>query len=179
MGYPGARVVVLLCFLVHFVFNIDWITIQSLSISVIAYLSLVQGITLLLYPLLGLLADTCFNRFRFIKVSIFLLVLNSLLFLIFLVVFYVDDSLVTMSLPGGKASWYFAILFTLFLIIYILSVGMFNAVGIQFGMDQMVEATSDQISAFTHWYYWSMNIGIGIQAMAIMCCLFPILYFSS
>ena len=35
----------------------------------------------------------------------------------------------------------------------ILSLGMFDAVGIQFGMDQMVEASSDQISAFTHWYY--------------------------
>ena len=29
----------------------------------------------------------------------------------------------------------------------ILSLGMFDAVGIQFGMDQMVEASSDQISA--------------------------------
>ena len=44
---------------------------------------------------------------------------------------------------------------------------MFDAVGIQFGMDQMAEASSDQISAFTHWYYWSMNI----QALAMMCAL--------
>ena len=49
--------------------------------------------------------------------------------------------------------------------VVIFSLGMFEAVGIQFGMDQMVEASSDQISAFTHWYYWTMNIGIGIQAM--------------
>ena len=58
---------------------------------------------------------------------------------------------------------------------------MFEAVSIQFGMDQMVEASSDQISAFTHWYYWSMNIGIGIQALVIMCAVFliPILCCSS
>ena len=31
-----------------------------------------------------------------------------------------------------------------------------------------MEASSDQISAFTHWYYWTMNIGIGIQAMVVM-----------
>ena len=43
---------------------------------------------------------------------------------------------------------------------------MFDAVGIQFGMDQMVEASSDQISAFTHWYLLEyMNIGIGVQAL--------------
>ena len=56
----------------------------------------------------------------------------------------------------------------------ILSLGMFDAVGIQFGMDQMVEASSDQISAFTHWYYWSMNIGIGVSALLLLCIL-PVL----
>ena len=54
----------------------------------------------------------------------------------------------------------------------IISLGMFDAVGIQFGIDQMIEASSDQISAFTHWYYWSMNIGIGVQALLTMCGLF-------
>ena len=46
---------------------------------------------------------------------------------------------------------------TAVIIVVLFSLGMFEAVGIQFGMDQMVEASSDQISAFTHWYYWSMN----------------------
>ena len=172
MSYPGARVVVLICFLVHFVFNIEWITIQSLSISVITFLSVVQGITLLLYPLLGLLADTCFNRFRFIKVSIVLLFSSSLVFLIVSVVLYLEIRFD--DLPGSSlhVPWYIAVPFTGFFFIFIITVGMFDAVGIQFGMDQMVEASSDQISAFTHWYYWTMNIGIGVQAIVIMCSLF-------
>ena len=85
-SFPGARVVVLLCFLVHLVFSVDWIAIQATSVSVISGLSLVQGITLLLYPLLGILADIRFNRFRFIKVSIILLFLNSFFFLILFIV---------------------------------------------------------------------------------------------
>ena len=41
---------------------------------------------MLLYPLLGILADTCFNRYRLIKVSIILLFLNSFVLLIFFIV---------------------------------------------------------------------------------------------
>ena len=168
----GARVVALLCFLVHLVFSVDWIAVQSLSVSLISGLSLVQGITLLLYPLLGILADTRFNRFRFIKISIILLFLNSFFFLIFFIVFYIEIKQFDPALYNEHIPWYLMILFVLFLVIIIISVGMFDAVGIQFGMDQMVEASSDQISAFTHWYYWSMNIGIGIQALVMMCGLF-------
>ena len=42
------------------------------------------------------------------------------------------------------------VLVTAVIIVVLFSLGMFEAVGIQFGMDQMVEASSDQISAFTH-----------------------------
>ena len=167
-SFPGARVVVLLCFSVHLVFSVDWIAIQALTVSVIFFFLLVQGITLLFYPLLGILADTCFNRYHFIKISIVLLFLNSFFFLIFFIIYCtrVDSTLIAERVP-----WYIMTIFGLFLVIYILSVGMFDAVSIQFGMDQMVEASSDQISAFTHWYYWSMNIGIGIQALVIMCAV--------
>ena len=171
-SFPGARVVVLLCFLVHFVFSVDWIAVQANSVSVISGLSLVQGITLLLYPLLGILADTHFNRFRFIKISIILLFLNSFFFLILFIVFNIEIKQFDPALHNEQVPWYLTILFVLILVIIIISVGMFDAVGIQFGMDQMVEASSDQISAFTHWYYWSMNIGIGIQALVMMCGLF-------
>ena len=174
MAYPGARVVVLLCFLVHFVFSTDWITVQSFSVSIISNLALIQGITLLLYPFIGLLADTCFNRYRFIKLSIILLVFNSFLFLNISIVLYFEIKLFDPSLQPRQVPWYLSTIFSIIFIISTLSVGMFNAVSIQFGMDQMVEASSDQISAFTHWYYWSMNIGIGVQAIVIMCGLFLI-----
>ena len=44
----------------------------------------------------------------------------------------------------------------------------FKATAIQFGMDQMVEAYSDQISAFVHWYYWSMSFGVGTQMLVAL-----------
>ena len=36
---------------------------------------------------------------------------------------------------------------------------MFESTVIQFGTDQMIEASSNQLSTFIHWYYWSLYIG--------------------
>ena len=36
---------------------------------------------------------------------------------------------------------------------------MFDSTVIQFGTDQMIEDSSNQLSAFIHWYYWSAYIG--------------------
>ena len=46
-----------------------------------------------------------------------------------------------------------------FLVIGIISVSMFEANAIQFGMDQMFEASSKQLSSFIHWYFWCAHIG--------------------
>ena len=41
----------------------------------------------------------------------------------------------------------------------LLSLGLFEANAIQFGMDQLLESSSDQLSSFIHWYYWSSYVG--------------------
>ena len=51
---------------------------------------------------------------------------------------------------------------------------MFESTVIQFGTDQMIEASSNQLSTFIHWYYWSLYIGnvcIDIIAAGIMAYL--------
>ena len=40
----------------------------------------------------------------------------------------------------------------------LLSLGLFEANAIQFGMDQLLESSSDQLSSFIHWYYWSSYV---------------------
>ena len=37
--------------------------------------------------------------------------------------------------------------------------GMYEANAIQFGMDQMMEASSEQLSYFIHWYFWCTHVG--------------------
>ena len=58
--------------------------------------------------------------------------------------------------------WYLAAIAMVIEISMIVSTGMFEANAIQFGMDQMLEASSDQLSTFIHWYYWSMSLSAGL-----------------
>ena len=44
----------------------------------------------------------------------------------------------------------------------VLSLGLFEANAIQLGMDQLLESSSDQLSSFIHWYYWSGFAGQSI-----------------
>ena len=42
---------------------------------------------------------------------------------------------------------------------YLFALGMFEATAVQFGMDQMLEDSSDQLSTFIQWYYWGSKLG--------------------
>ena len=43
--------------------------------------------------------------------------------------------------------------------INITGLGMFESNAIQFGMDQMLEASSEQFSSFIHWYFLCAHVG--------------------
>ena len=160
---------VLCCFFVHFALNADFSIAQIATPLQTASMYILHGLTLLFYPVLGLVADLKCNRYNFVKVSIIISFISTLLAVLFVTV-HIALSVVNISLVDPMPPYAWPILAILIFLI-ILSLGMFDAVGIQFGMDQMVEASSDQISAFTHWYYWSINIGIGVQALLLLCSL--------
>ena len=44
-------------------------------------------------------------------------------------------------------------------------IGIFDANAIQFGMDQLLEASSTQLSAFIYWYFWSTYV----RQQAVFC----------
>ena len=165
MAFSGAKVIVVCCFFVHFMLFADFFLVQA-STPVISFVSIIQAIVLLCYPVVGLLADTCFNRYNFIRVSLVSLLVSSLIGSAVEILTFVMSKV--NSLLVDPTPWYILVMLGLFLTGVILSLGMFQATAIQFGMDQMVEASSDQVSAFIHWYYWSMSIGIGIQTLVTL-----------
>ena len=46
-----------------------------------------------------------------------------------------------------------------FIVTGMTGLGMYEANAIQFGMDQMIEASSKQLSSFIHWYFWCCHVG--------------------
>lgn len=69
MRYKGAKIVVLCCFLLHIFFSMDFFLIQVLPQKGTAFGSVAQGVVYLFYPLVGLLADVCFTRYKVILAS--------------------------------------------------------------------------------------------------------------
>ena len=62
-----------------------------------------------------------------------------------------------------KNTFVYATLFgTLVIITVLIGSGMYESNAIQFGMEQMLESSSEQLSSFIHWYFWCASVGIPI-----------------
>ena len=67
--------------------------------------------------------------------------------------------LVTISPYSNEAVLFQSTCGVLFLVTGLAGLGMYEANAIQFGMDQMLEASSEQLSSFIHWYFWCVHTG--------------------
>ena len=153
MEHRMAYMVVLFCFLIHIsVIGSDNEVYHVTHCSGALTLLLGQAVGYLLYPLLGWLADVYFTRYKFILFSFITMIVTTVAMITTasLSIIYVDSTV------ANKGSF---IGIGLCLIVGVIAVGLFESTAIQFGMDQMLEASSDQLSTFIHWYYWSSNIG--------------------
>ena len=128
----------------------------------------IKSLPLLLCLPMGFIADRCFGRAKVLYYSWILLFVMQCA-----IAFYL--SIVYMHNPTGKEHLQYVIV----LIISLLG----NSIGlagvrvnlIPFGVDQMGAASSDQLSSYFHWYYWSRNAGIFI-AYSIGIFSIPKLY---
>ena len=128
----------------------------------------IKSLPLLLCLPMGFIADRYFGRAKVLYYSwILLFVMHCA------IAFYL--SIVIIHNPTGKEHLQYVIV----LITGILG----NSIGlagvrvnlIPFGVDQMGAASSDQLSSYFHWYYWSRNAGVFI-AYGIIILSIPKLY---
>ena len=113
----------------------------------------------LLYPLLGWLSDINFTRYKVIRLAFIMMILAAIdCFLVALAI------LIDTSIVHDKLKFIILMAFgTPGVLLILISLGLFEANAIQFGMDQLLESSSDQLSSFIHWYYWSSNLGCFIM----------------
>ena len=126
------------------------------------------GISLLLFPPFGILADLYLTRYRTIQIS--LLILTSVIVLTLAV-----DILVVLNNVQTPYNWE-EVGFGVAILCIIASTGLFEANAIQFGTDQLLEAPSTQLSSFIRWYFWSTHLGqqvVFCMAISIGAALLP------
>ena len=116
-----------------------------------------QIIAYLLYPLLGWISDVYFTRYKVLRLAFMIFIAGSLLFIPIVIIGLKEN--VCSSAPNPQ-KWFLVILSGEgALAVCLVGLGLFEANVIQFGMDQLLEASSDQLGTFIHWYYWSLSLG--------------------
>ena len=159
----AARLVILCCFLIHLsIIGSDFALYHTENKDGVLAFLVSQSVAYLLYPLLGWLADVYFTRYKFVLFSFIMMLMSSVLLSAVAAVFVNFIHERSLFLLGGMVVF-----------ISLVSMGLFESTAAQFGMDQMPEASSDQLSIFIHWYYWSCNMG----RLIILCIMFSILVF--
>ena len=134
------------------------ISSSGIDVSYLGFvLSIVQGLCFLLYPLAGILADMYWTRLKAMFYGTYIQLIGTVLLLVITVVFMINESLATY--------WYLSLVIVVAYALIQLGLALSEANAIQFGTDQMPEASSSQLSAFVHWYFWSIFIGHGLLSL--------------
>ena len=154
MKLQGSLVVIICCLLFQ-LFNLPqnrYLFSLSPNFNSLVLVSF-QGVMFLVYPLLGHLADVYLTRYRTLKYGLTMIFASGVGGVICAVVYAITRS---------KHLTYKIILEIVvapFIVALILGAGLFQATAIQFGLDQLPEASTPKLIAFIHWYYWAHNVG--------------------
>ena len=112
-------------------------------------LGIASGLALLAYPICGWIAEVNNCQGKMLKWSFLVNMTGGILMVIPATIGVLPYSKVYNDI-ADTISWVAIIMdFT--------GLGMYEANAIQFGMDQMMEASSQQLSSFIHWYFWSVH----------------------
>ena len=174
MAAKGAWIVILCSFLAHFfISNNSYQLFQLQTRSFTLWLTGGIGLVYLFYPLVGLVTDVYFTRYKAVLASTVIQIVTSSLgvvvSLIWTLLWYYNSNLV---IEGEyNTDTVLGVLGLLSIMPMIVGLGIFEANAIQFGMDQLLEESSEKISTFIHWYYWSIGVGISLMTLPITAFL--------
>ena len=175
MAAKGAWIIILCSFLAHFfISNTSFQLFQIQSLDVNVFMTGSLGFVYLFYPLVGLVTDVYFTRYKAVLASTVIQIVTSglgvVVSLIWTLLWYYNSNLVSGTI-GQNTDTVLGVLGLLSFMPMIVGLGIFEANAIQFGMDQLLEESSEKISTFIHWYYWSIGVGISLMTLPITAFL--------
>ena len=132
---------------------------------------LIDGIPKLLYPFAGWLSDAKYGRYKLMRWGMWTMWVAAVLLLLASIVKYsiadipsTNDDLVSIFTIPAVLTIY---------IISAIGTACFHVNVIPFGIDQMEDGSSNEISSYIHWYYWTRNMNFGIIVQFALSSLKP------
>lgn len=137
----------------------EMLHIENSGILVSLGIMFVRSIPQLAYPVAGWVADAHYGRYKVILASLWLMLSGyTIIFITYLIKYFYDPVAMNYIV-------YFGIFPAAFLVINT-GLAAFQANVIPFGLDQMPDASTEELSAFIHWYYGVRNILAGTIPLA-------------
>ena len=128
---------------------IMWYMVIELSLSSIPYASITAVLNAVLvtlfflYPVFGMVADVRFGRFKVMTIGTWITWIGA----------------VSVAIYSASIEFIGSIsLVTLLQLVQQTGAGICQANSLQFGIDQLQDASSEQLSSFVYWYIWSQEI---------------------
>ncbi len=123
--------------------------------------TVIQGLSfVLLYPIAGWIADVYFGRYKVIRTSLQLMWAG--------VIVIAACFCIHVSTGIGLALFQYGIFPVAVLAIECGTAG-FKANAIQFGTDQLMEGSSNELSAYIHWYIFTIYFNIRVLSVPCSC----------
>ena len=151
MGYSGM------------IYGITVVTFNSLAhrnFGVVVTMSIggyaLIGLMFMLYPIGGLIADLRYGRYKVIKMSLLKNWVGAIVVSVLGVLFSADVYRAFHDYGFRLAT---RVACSFFLVVFWLGNGGFQSNAVQFGLDQLLDASSEELSLFLHWFVWTEQIG--------------------
>ena len=108
----------------------------------------------MLYPIGGLIADLRYGRYKVIKLSLINNWVGAIVLSVGGILFstYVYND----SHPLKVA---YEVSGSVFIMLFVVGIGGFQSNAVQFGLDQLLDASSEELSLFLHWFVWTEHVG--------------------
>ena len=142
-----------------FLFVIGGHYVSELWAVIIYYLLLL--LTVILYPASGFLADVFCGRFKIMMISVCLYIISFAFLPVALGLVLTSPQLYPFYWSNVKLIC-FSVIILCFSLAFYLGITSYRANFVQFGLDQLIEAPSEQLSLFIHWLMWADSVASAV-----------------
>lgn len=156
-------------------FGLDAYTFFNPPQTVAVYL-LLRCIVFMAYPVMGFLADTFFGRYRVLKTCLYMSLLGAVILAVGFSTSQLDPWLKHDEVNhyerfdfSGEEQWSTRTVIFIGVLYAMMWIG-FTGVQVNlipFGVDQLVEPSSGELSSYFHWYFWCFNAGSLVGAATV------------
>lgn len=117
------------------------------------------GLSAIVYPLAGWLADVYLGRYRVLKFSMVVMWVAGVLYTVAVILRS------ELGLERESTDYY---MFST-VVLGMLGLAAFQSNAVQFGVDQLVDASSTTISSYISWYAWSFFVAVSVVHFSQIC----------